>query len=47
VLERRATERRQLPSLPVQLPDDPRVRDLVVTPHALERYDDLPETDDD
>lgn len=47
VLERRATERRQLPALPVQLPDDPRVRDLVVVPHALERYDDVPETEDD
>lgn len=47
VLERRATERSQLPALPMQLPDDPRVRDLVVTPHALERYDDVPETDDD
>jgi transposase len=25
----------------VVLPDDPRVRDLVVTPHALDRYDEL------
>jgi hypothetical protein len=25
----------------VQLPDDPRVRNLHVTPHALARYDNL------
>ena len=46
VLERRASERGLLPALPVKLPDDPRVRDLVVTPHALERYDDVPEEED-
>lgn len=39
VLERRRSERGQLPPQPVSLPDDPRVRDLVVTPHALDRYD--------
>jgi transposase len=42
VLERRRTERGQLPPLAVELPEDPRVRDLVVTPHALERYDPTP-----
>jgi transposase len=49
VLERRRMQRGQLPPLAVQLPDDPRVRDLVVTPHALERYDPIPakESDDD
>jgi transposase len=47
VLERRATLRSQLPPLPVQLPDDPRVRDLVITPHALERYDAPPQENDD
>jgi transposase len=29
------------PAVPVELPDDPRVRDLVVRPHPLERYDAL------
>jgi len=29
------------PPIDVVLPDDPRVRDLVVTPHSLERYDQL------
>ena len=29
------------PALPVELPDDPRVRDLTVRPHALENYDAL------
>ena len=41
ILDQR-TRARGIP-VPVQvvLPDDPRVRDLVVTPHALDRYDDL------
>jgi transposase len=37
--QRRAEGRR--PALPVELPDDPRVRDLVVRPHPLESYDAL------
>jgi hypothetical protein len=41
VLERRRRERDQPPPVPVELPDDPRVRDLVVRPHALETYDSL------
>jgi hypothetical protein len=45
-----------LPPLDAVLPDDPRVRDLRVTPHALDGYDALyapddgappPATDDD
>lgn len=39
VLDRRREERGLLPPTPVTLPDDPRVRDLVVVPHPLERYD--------
>jgi hypothetical protein len=27
--------------LPVELPDDPRVRDLTIRPHTLESYDTL------
>ena len=41
ILEQRARARGVLPPLDVVLPDDPRVRDLVVTPHALDRYDQL------
>ncbi|MEB3327878.1 MAG: IS21 family transposase [Candidatus Sericytochromatia bacterium] len=41
VLDRRRDERGLAPPSPVPLPDDPRVRDLVVTPHALARYDEL------
>ncbi len=41
LLEQRRRARGQKPPVPVTLPDDPRVRDLDVTPHALERYDDL------
>jgi len=41
ILDRRARSRHQLPPLEVVLPDDPRVRDLRVTPHALAPYDDL------
>lgn len=48
VLDRRARERGLPPPLPVHLPDDPRVRDLVVTPHDLKDYDALEkETGDD
>ncbi|MNL28874.1 hypothetical protein D3C87_1505380 [compost metagenome] len=39
VLDRRREERGMPPPSPVVLPDDPRVRDLVVVPHALSRYD--------
>jgi len=41
LLEQRRRARGQKPPVPVTLPDDPRVRDLDVTPHLLERYDDL------
>jgi transposase len=39
VLDQRARARRHTPKLDVVLPDDPRVRDLRVTPHALDSYD--------
>lgn len=41
VLDRVRQQRDQPPALPVPLPDDPRVRGLVVTPHALSTYDHL------
>jgi len=41
LLEQRRRARGQRPPVPVTLPDDPRIRDLDVTPHPLERYDDL------
>ncbi len=41
LLEQRRRARGQRPPVPVSLPDDPRVRDLDVSPHPLERYDDL------
>ena len=41
LLDQRARARKQLPTIETVLPDDPRVRDLRVTPHALARYDDL------
>jgi hypothetical protein len=52
VLDQQARARRTPPPLALVLPDDPRVRDLHVTPHALAPYDALttaPETthDDD
>jgi transposase len=48
VLEQRARARKAPPPVAVVLPDDPRVRDLRVTPHALSHYDALSqETDDD
>jgi transposase len=48
LLDQRARARKAPPPIPVVLPDDPRVRDLRVTPHALADYDTLAkETDDD
>jgi transposase len=41
ILDQRARARGSRPPLDVVLPDDPRVRDLTVTPHALDRYDQL------
>jgi transposase len=42
-LERRRREQHAPPPVAVALPDDPRVRGLVVTPHRLEAYDPPPE----
>jgi len=39
ILDQRARARGERPHLRLVLPNDPRVRDLVVTPHSLERYD--------
>jgi transposase len=41
VLDQRARARRAPPPLDVVLPDDPRIRDLRLTPHALASYDAL------
>ena len=41
ILDQRARARGVPPAANVVLPDDPRVRDLVVTPHTLDRYDQL------
>jgi transposase len=48
ILERRARERSLPPPVPVRLPPDPKIRNLVVKPHDLATYDRLnKETDDD
>lgn len=41
ILDQRRRARGVPPHVDVVLPDDPRVRDLVVTPHPLDRYDQL------
>ena len=41
LLDQRVRARHALPPLDTLLPDDPRIRDLRVTPHALARYDEL------
>ncbi len=41
ILDQHARARGVRPAVDVVLPDDPRVRDLVVTPHSLDRYDKL------
>jgi transposase len=46
VLDQRARARGVPAPLDVVLPDDPRVRDLVVTPHPLDRYDQLAKAGD-
>jgi hypothetical protein len=45
ILDQRARQRGIAPSTPIVLPDDPRVRDLRVTPHALGPYDALAQRD--
>jgi len=49
ILERRARQRKLPPPIAVDLPSDPKVRDLVVKPHDLAGYDQLApeETSDD
>lgn len=47
VLDRQRHERGMPPPVPVRLPDDPRVRDLAVRPHALGTYDQLQKEDAD
>ncbi|HUP25358.1 MAG TPA: IS21 family transposase [Thermoanaerobaculia bacterium] len=39
ILDRRRAGRSQPPPLAIELPDDPRLRDLVVVPHPLADYD--------
>ena len=41
ILERQRRAEGHSPALPVELPDDPRLRDLTVRPHTLESYDNL------
>jgi hypothetical protein len=46
-IERRREEAGEQPVLPLALPDDPRVRDLTVSPHDLSTYDEELEHDDE
>ena len=41
ILERQRRAEGRSPALPVELPDDPRVRELTIRPHTLESYDAL------
>jgi transposase len=47
ILETRRRQRGLKPPMPMALPDHPGVRDLDVTPHRLETYDDLTRSDPD
>lgn len=47
ILETRRRQRGLKPPMPIALPDRPGVRDLDVTPHRLEAYDDLTRSDAD
>jgi hypothetical protein len=46
VLEQRRRARGERPPMRVELPADPRVRNLRVIPHRLEKYDELSKPDD-
>lgn len=39
ILDRRCQQRKAKPPIPILLPDDPRLKDLVVKPHQLDVYD--------
>jgi hypothetical protein len=47
ILETRRRQRGHKPAIPLALPDRPGIRDIDVTPHRLESYDDLARTDSD
>jgi hypothetical protein len=47
LLEQHRRQRGQKPPIPLALPDRPGVRDLDVTPHRLETYDELTRSDPD
>ena len=47
LLETRRRQRGLKPPIPITLPDHPGVRDLDVTPHRLETYDELTRSDSD
>ena len=47
ILETRRRQRGRKPPIPLALPDRPGVRDLDVTPHPLESYDDVTRSDPD
>jgi hypothetical protein len=49
ILERRRHQRNEPPPLRINLPDDPRVRNTIITPHSLGTYDALqfPESSQD
>jgi hypothetical protein len=47
ILETRRRQRGLKPPIPIALPDHPGVRDLDVTPHRLETYDELTRSDPD
>ncbi len=44
-LDRNRHEQGKPPPIAVELPDNPRVRDLVVNPHSLTTYDQLRQED--
>ncbi len=46
ILERNVAAQGRMPILPLPLPEDPRVRNLIVRPHDLGTYDALKETDE-
>ena len=47
ILDRRLHERKALPPIAVELPEDSRVRNVTVKPHSLKSYDSIRKEDSD
>ena len=47
ILDRKREERNLEPAIPIELPDDPKIKDITVRPHDLGDYDIAEEQEED